>query len=1512
MLPGGQTDKLGNRYEVWWTVVQLIRIIAGQALSIRIEDPGFDKTEFSLTKQGGEELHQTKRAHHDGKWSLAELGSPKNKLLQAIHAQLVETQREFHFISGSDAPELRELADRARDAKSYEEFASRFLPAKVQRNAFKQLLRCWNEPDEAQAYAVLQRVYVRTSDEYALRQLAFSQLSALFLSPPAGLIAELRAIATDRVCEAISREQLIVHLASKGFKMRKITDPGSAREALDSITAGYVDGVRQRLIGRNLVPRNMATELVERIMANPNGSDTALTGRAGVGKSGCVMQLVELLRDNKVPVLAIRLDRLKPVDSAFALGRQLELEESPALVLAAAAGGKTSVLIIDQLDAVSTVSGRSAHFMDAIDSLVDEVHGLRMRSPIHLVLVCRLFDWENDHRLRKLVSEREPRLDLGDFTQPEVTAVLETATFDPKRLTTKQLDLLCLPQNLALFVESPAAWSNLSHFGSTKDLFDAYWSSKRDAVNRRVFPEPDAWAHVIDVLAEQMTVAQQLSVPREILDSIAPNYLSQMVSKGVLSFDGRRYGFGHESFFDYCYARRFVTKGLTLVEMLVSSEQHLFRRAQVRQVLAYLRDGDPDRYCQEFKTLLQADRVRPHVKDLALSLLASISEVRPEEWAILEPWIQGHLKCIAEGESNTDRMGALVWQYFSSSQSWFLAANRLGLIAAWLQAPEEAVKNLAIHYLRFHQQQNGDLVADLLKPYADSTGEWPKRLQFCMEWARHENSRKFFELFLHLIDNGVLDEARDHFASNGTFWSMLHGLGENKLEWIPEVLSHWLRRRKILIENTRGSDGEIPWNDLFGHDDFGLEHIHNCARIYPDAFVGEFLPVALEISDASASVKSRLPRYGLVWHNIFPSQYLSIDQVCQVALREALEKIALRGKAKQTDDIIKDLLTRTTGFSNALLLCVFKAGAQHYVTEAIATISNETWRLSCGYSDSSYWIACEMISAIAAHCSSQQIERLESIILQYTPGWEKSAKGRRWGGDASYALLSAIPSELRSLKAKRHFAELERKFGSVDRQPKGCTFGFVGSPIEKTATEVMTDDQWLLAIEKYATEKRSNRSRDFLKGGALQLAQTLQEHTQSEPVRFGRLALRFSQSANPCYIESILEGLTTSLCPVDLKLEVCRKAFLDAPGSCAKAIVDLLGSIEDPLPDEFIRTLDWIATEHPDPTEESWMIDAGGGTPYYGGDILTAGINTARGRAAMAIAKLIWHRQEYIDRFTGIVSRLIKDSSMCVRACSANILLAVATRDETRAIRWFVELTSENPQLLATPFAEEFIFHGLREHFLSLAPMVAALVRSDFDKACEAGGRLASLAVLWGNKAHDLVQEALAGPVSGRLGVAKVAATNFTHSECRWWCEPLLKTFFNDHDPKVRSAAAHCFSQLKELPLSDFEDLIQIFCVSRAYKEDSFWILHLLKDSHHKLPEIAWHVCQKFLERFSDEAKDISTSRAGDSMAVSAIVFRIYQQCMGSDWGAKCLDLIDVMILEGVYEARKGLSEFER
>ena len=1516
-LPGGPSNKFGNRYELWWTVSQLVRIINGQAESIRIEDPTVDKTEFVITAEGRQEFHQAKRSHPSGKWNLSFLQS----LLQMMFEQLsANNNAHFVFASGSDTPELRELTERATNARNPQEFESAFVSSQSQREAFEKLKKFWHNADTATAYSMLQRIEVRTIDERGLEEQVRGSLPALFLNRPDEVCDALRSFAEDSIHKYIDREELISYLQSKGFSLRRLAKPSDAPALISEATNRYLDATRRRLIQGSLISRSSTQELLAKIKEDTTGGrNCVLTGKAGGGKTGCVIECVEAFRQDATPlvVLAFRLDRIDPVSTTKELGERLALEESPALVLTAAAEAMSgeAVLIIDQLDAMSTTSGRSSDFFETMESLLIEVQGLRSRVKFHVVVVCREFDWKNDHRLRRLLQEDHANISVTDFSPDEVKFVLGNRGFKIELFGAWQVELLGLPQNLSLFLDTNHNSDSPPEFFSTKDLFDHYWTNKRRAVNERA-PSSDHWKDVIQLLCDEMTASQQLSVLKEKLDQFPNDYLGQMASEGVLSFDGNRYGFGHETFFDYCFARAFMSKTQSLTTFLVTSEQHLFRRAQVRQVLAYLRDADQKRYCSELSGLLTDERIRCHLKDLAVALAVSMPNPDENEWDVLNPWIKCELKAIKSGELNPDKFASLVWNRFFFSQLWFQITDRKGVITAWLESENQRLVNTGVNYVRIHQEHSGDRVAELLEPFVGMGGEWPQRLSYVMQWAHLENSRKFFNLFLKLIDDGTLDDTRGPITANSTFWSMLYGLAKERPDWIPEVLSHWLLRRFSLIRDSRDSAGTSNWHNLFNYDNFGSDHICDSATKVPEKFAQHVLPVVLKITDETVWEEGRHPpKRHAVWGSLFKSNHVSIDQACRNAVTTAVEKLA-EIKPDSVAWILAELRSRDTYLANYLLLQAYAAGAKHFANDAVSELCNKPWRFECGYSDSSYWVAIQLIKAVTPLCSDENRARLELAILDYTSAYERTPNGYKSRGHACFALLSGIPLELRSQHAQARYEELERKFGVPESPPEGIKTYMVVSPIEKSAAEKMTAGQWLGAIKKYDSEERPNWENPG-KGGAWQLAGILQEFVKKEPERFARMSLRFPSDTNPVYMERTLGGLKETNGLTELKLEACRKAYSECRDDCGKAIADLLGSIKDQLPDDAVQILDWLATEHPDPEKELWNEEASGGTFYYRGDIFEHGINTTRGRAAEAIRDLILRDSSYIERFHSTVERLVNDKSLAVRACACSILLATISQDSEFALGQFLRLVelqdgqTNDDRLLATPYVERFINYGLYKQFGRLRPVIERMVRSSFPEVNEAGARLGSIAVLLQNdNAEALVEEALHGKSSHRLGVAQVASANIGKTEHRQWSEQKLLLFFDDADNKVRQEAAMCFRHLEGQSLASYENLIVNFCHSAAYQEDSFSLLHVLEQSSYRLPGITCVVCQKFLERFSNEARDISTSRAADVPIVIKLILRTYHQ--HDEWSSKCLDLIDRTCLEMVYDIKNNLDEYER
>ena len=668
------------------------------------------------------------------------------------------------------------------------------------------------------------------------------------------------------------------------------------------------------------------------------------------------------------------------------------------------------------------------------------------------------------------------------------------------------------------------------------------------------------------------------------------------------------------------------------------------------------------------------------------------------------------------------------------------------------------------------------------------------------------------------------------------------------------------------------------------------------AKHAPAEFVEHVLPVVLEISD-SALIGDTPPKHDAAWPFLMKTDYPGGEEACLLELAGALATLARDGTA-DLRDVIPDLRRRDTHVANHLLLALYTGGAARHADEAAALLCDEPWRFHCGFSDSPHWCAMEAIRAVVPRCTAENRERLERVILRYISPFERTREEYKQAGRARFALLSAIPPELRSAQANAHFEELARKFGEPQGEPRGITGGIVKSPIKKPAADKMTDDQWLRAIVRYR--------RDEVTGGAQQLAQVLEERAKEEPERFARLSLRFPAGANPVYLERTLSALKEAPITSDLKLQVCRKAFAESRGPCGRSIADVLGNIEDPLSDDAVRMLHQLATDHEDPGSEAWQEGVGGGDIYFNG------INTTRGSAADAIQDLIFSDATYTDRFRPTLDLMIRNRSAAVLSCVAGTLRAVAYHDAALGISLFRKMDLSEHRLLATPHVCGFIHDHLHDGFTELRPIVEHMLRSSEPEVREAGAHFACIASLIHKGAADLVDEALRGDARHRLGVAQVAAAYIADPECRAWCEATLAALFDDDDSDVRRKAASCFRQLQGGVLDTYENLITAFCDSKAFEEGSFWILHTLEESLGRLPGMTCEVCEKFLDRFADEARDIRTSHAGDTDIVAKLVFRTYQQHQDDDWTFRSLNLIDRLCLDRIHDAGREFEQFER
>lgn len=1111
---GGEAAKFGTRFEGRWTVRTLLDPLFGQVERLTVEavDEEAESVEFFAIVGGIEHGHQVKRQRgQSANWSMAILGSEGILTDAAAH---IAAGRQFHFVSMLPALELEQLSDVARRSDGYAAFSAHLSALSRQlRLAFADLAAEWGG-DEG-AYERLRSVYAWKPDEKQLQSDNLRAAEWLFGGSPDAAVAVLGEIVLDNLGTPLTSEWLWAELKRRGVSRNPLYDDRTLTTLVGEQTERWLHSVKREL----LVPpieRAESGEAVALLQASPE--PLLVVGGAGFGKSAVVADVVERLRAAGWPVLAFRLDRYSDFHTPRQLGALLDLPGSPVLGLAVVAQGRPALLLCDQLDAVSLASGRSTEGFDVVDELLREAE----RFPnIRLLFACRQFDIDNDRRLRRLLDDNNRRrataLTVPPLDDTVVRSALAAMGRDPSRLTPSQLELLRSPLNLVLLSAATGAESALT-FSTEHDLLSQYWQTKREQVRERRKPQDTRFDAVISRLVAAMNDSQRLAVPEAVLypDGLDGD-ASVLVSEHVLVRDDRRYAFFHETLFDFAFARAWICDNRNVLEFLLGGEQELFRRAQVRQVLRLLRELEPVRFVEEVRALLAHPEVRYHIKDVVLALLRALPDPSSQELQLV-------LSLLESEERWRDRLELLL-----RTAPWFDRLYDDGLLAGWLAGSEPERERLAADVIGTAGGHRPDDVAGLLSPHHQHP-QFPNWLLWTTRFIGVDKSRHLFELLLSAVRAGQLDS-----GSYG-LWSSARSLGKSQPEWTVELLHAWLVERPaaLTLENDRVVD--------LGDREYGLlKLVRESAEGAPLVFASTLLPYLQRVMEvASTGEESPLGD----WHfgSRFWNPHLSqLDDVLLAATHTALRRVA-EEEVVALRPLLEPLVDDQHQAAQDLLYEALRHSGAHYADWAGQLLLRGGPALESGYSDNPYWTTRQLLEATTPHMGEDLYNRLEALLLEYAPEWER--KNLRFRGHASFTLLSAISAERLSEAGARRLAELQRKFERDEPEaPRGIFGGVVGSPIEMAGARLMSDENWLSAMRHY-TSDRGDWSGMTLKGGAYELGHVLQELTKEEPERFARLALRVDASYHSTYLDSILMGLgeTETAFDPNLVFDVIRHA----------------------------------------------------------------------------------------------------------------------------------------------------------------------------------------------------------------------------------------------------------------------------------------------------------------------------------------------------------------------------------
>lgn len=1481
--PGGEADKLGNRYELAWAVRHALYCIKNEGHSITLEDPDpalGNGSEFTYRGNESIEVHQLKRqSGNANSWTVKSLND--YGVFDAARGH-VSSNRTFHFVSRIPCRKLQELTERARNSPNVADFVKYSLSDSL-RTTFDTLTNddIFNSVDIA--WETLRGTWFTIQDEEDLfRQNEYLAQCSLTGANGALIASAIERILLDSLGKKLTQVELLEKLQIQGITPIGETKRKTAREQVRQVTQSWRNSVQHEL----LEPRIHRVETEKLIEALDSHRICFVSGAAGGGKSALLEQTVDILESKGSIVFAFRLDRYEAFTSLKELDHHIGLKDPLAMSLAIASEDREAYLIIDQLDAVSLASGRMPDSFSIISDLIREVLS---ENNVKVILACRSFDIENDHRIRSLADQRDTTtINVGSLPDDAIDVSLAEMGITPSDLTDSQREILRTPMHLVL-LKATTGHAGCLEFKSKGALFERYWERKREESFRR--RKQVRFYEVIVRVATELSKRQTLSISIEVLDDDdLIEDANVLISEHILSRDADRISFFHESFFDYAFARHWTNSSDSLIEFLKGDKQDLFRRAQVRQILQYLSERDPDRFRVEVIEILLNNQIRFHIKHTVLAVLSSLSVVTSADTDTLFQILQ-----------RAPNLADQLWKH-TCQAPWFKRFYEDQYIDTWLDSKDTLMQGRAVNLMISAAQKYPMLVSKLLnsRRSAPEYPDWVRRIALVSDL---HISRNLFEELLAAARNGRLH------ASDGEAWMAVDNLAQRAPLWSIEVIQAFIIDHP---ENSQlNSDGKVGILEIQDHT--AIELIRLSATAEPLVFAQTVVPYLLQVMAMTAfetnQDDTKSDRH--FYPKCDPDETLSenLGDSLFHGAEEAL-KILASNSPGEVRPLLEDLANDPHAAAQFLLYRALISGRVHFANWAGALLLEGGARLECGYRYVPSWIARELLHAISPFVNESTHLALEELVRDLRNPYENHhGSGRR-----AFTFLSAMKENRLSQSGKRRLAEYRRKFNEKSpSEPQGIVTGSIQSPISSEDASKMSDDQWLTAMSKYDS---AGHDRVNFKGGADELSHVLRSQATKDPKRFSLLALRLTSGLHPAYASSLLSGIadaehSAELAPllfeairhiatlghdeVDQRLGYALKHYLqDAPLDLVELILDRALRNSDPPLQESI------------PAKNDEDIVSAANMRHWS-------INTARGHLSAVLGNLLVYDAdgERTELVRPHLISLASDPDIYVRASVAHTVTASLRHAQPEAVEAFHQLVDTDDRILASHEVQRLIFNIGNVSLESIESILERMIVSAYPEVRRVGGMmLAEAALEWGR--DEMMARALTGDPTIRKGAAEICANRIVRTSNLKLATSTLKTLMDDDDVEVREAVAKVAVRLRNHPLRPFSDILESLSGSRAFAQAIPQLLITLLDAPDRIDEIALQVIRRFLTEFgSNEFKRQSRS-VFPTRYVTRLVIRGLAQSRDANHRSALLDSLDNMLELGFYGVEDSVAATER
>lgn len=315
------------------------------------------------------------------------------------------------------------------------------------------------DPEQEQSLikciSYLNRIAYRQMPDIELKDIILSKISYLLIGNEEEIYEKFVAwiVDGDILGKIINQTALYAFLQDKNIQSKDLANDARIMPRLSELNQEYKMAFLP--LNSGVITRDEFSICIEKIVA---GDSLIIHGKAGRGKSGCTVGVINYCEENSIPYLAIKLDKRIPTGNAEKWGNDLGFSSSISHCIHSISKNERAVIILDQLDALRWTQAHSRDALLVCAQIINQVERLNSerKYKISIIFVCRTYDLENDNNIKSLFKKADNKdevikwnkVQVGDLDEDILKRIVGNR-YD--QLTNKLKGILRIPSNLYIW-----------------------------------------------------------------------------------------------------------------------------------------------------------------------------------------------------------------------------------------------------------------------------------------------------------------------------------------------------------------------------------------------------------------------------------------------------------------------------------------------------------------------------------------------------------------------------------------------------------------------------------------------------------------------------------------------------------------------------------------------------------------------------------------------------------------------------------------------------------------------------------------------------------------------------------------------------------------------------------------------------------------------------------------------------------------------------------------------------